>query len=197
MGETELMSEPEPGIKASYFAGSIEALSALGHEAASRIRETMADELRVHQTMSRADYVPLAWDVKMTHAIHDLGGAQAVRLVNRRAFMLSFEAPLLRPIFQAARTLFGFTPKAFMKLGTKGWQVGTRAMGEMVLVALDEQNALVEHRNLPAIVRDDAIWIESGCGLFEGMFEASAYEGRVTCRVEGGVGVYDIAWWRP
>ncbi|MDP2344143.1 MAG: hypothetical protein Q8O67_24510 [Deltaproteobacteria bacterium] len=186
-------------IKASYFAGNIKALSVLGPEKEAEARRRLKTIVDASDALSRAAWVPVAWDVELTHVLHELGGIRGVRDANKRAMLLSLEGPLMGPLASAAVSMFGPSPRTFIRYISKAWQAGARGMGEMTVPTLGDDNAVVVHRHLPAEVRSDSVWLEGWCGVMEGLYAATRYTGSAFLSLvdddDGGPAArYDLSW---
>jgi hypothetical protein len=140
--------------------------------------------------VSRADWIPVEHDVVLSTVVFDLGGARAVRDVNRAGFLLSLEGPLLRPLFNSAVTIFGLTPRALLKLFQRGWDSGMREGGEVRLLADTTTTATVVHDKY---VGSD-VWREGLAGIIEGMYEATKHTGTVTMTTTKTCATYHCAW---
>lgn len=159
-----------PAIKASHFAAELRALTVLGaREADARAR--LAPVLEEFAVYSRADWVPLAWDKELHHTLFDLGGVDAVHRLNRVTFLESTGGPLFGPLVGGALAVFGVTPRALMKVVPKGWGVASRNLGTFRVPVNDDGVTVVEHVDVPELVRGDDVWAEGQVGIFHGIYE--------------------------
>lgn len=159
-----------PAIKASHFAAEVRALSVLGaREAEARIR--LGPVLERFAALSRADWVPLEWDMELTQTLSDLGGVAAVHEVNRVTFLDSAGGPLLGPLFGGALSVFGVTPRAMLKVVAHGWVAGTRNLGAIKVPVNDDGVTVLDHVDVPDLLHGNVVWAEGQVGLFQGICE--------------------------
>ena len=189
---------PEPSIKASYFKGTLEALDVLGAGPAASVRERLAPIIAACAPMSRLDWVPVSWDQELTRAVNDVGGVTGVRAVNAAAFVASTQTTLLRPLVAAARSIFGLTPAGLVRISAKGWQAGTRHLGDMHVENLTDASAVVLHRALPDVVAGDEVWLKSFCGLLDGLYALTEHTGETAVSIVDGErsARYEMHWRR-
>lgn len=189
-------SPGQPQIKASYFAGNIQALSVLGPREADA-RAHLESVLRGLESLSRLDWVPLSWDIEVTRVAEAMGGLAAVRALNKRAMLLSLEGPLIRPIVAGGVGLFGPTPRTFVRMLSHAWSAATRELGSITVANLNDDGGRVDFVGLPPAALSDAIWLEGFCGVIEGIYETTRHRGSATSpRVVDGVASYDCEWVR-
>lgn len=176
-------------IKASYFATTIAALDVLGPEKAALARERCSESIELLARVSRADWIPVEHDVVLSQVVFDLGGAQAVRDVNRVGFLSSLEGPLLRPLFNSAVSLFGLSPRSLLKLFQRGWDSGMREGGEMRLIEGNNGATMLHDKYVATDV-----WREGFAGIIEGIYEATRHTGAVTMTTTRTCATYHCTW---
>lgn len=185
----------DPLIKASYFAGNVKGLDALGAAGEAAAREQLTRVLQGVEGLSRLDWVPLAWDIEMTRVIFDIAGLAGVRAVNKRSSLMAIEGPLVRPFVNAAVSLLGPTPKGLLKFLPKAWQASTKDMGRIEMAGLGDGAGTVVFEDLPPEVLKDGPWLEGFCGVIEGIYETTRHSGTAPSpRVVGGRVLYDVSW---
>lgn len=167
-----------PFIKASYFQGSVDALSVLGPREAEA-RRRLATIIEGTRHASRADWLPMAWDFELTRVLNDLGGREAVIELNKRSFLAATEGPFLRPVVQGAFRLFGVSPRGILKVVSNAWEAGTKDAGVMTAVSTDT-GAVINHTDVVA----ELIWHETFVGVVAGIYELTGYTGTTTVELE-------------
>jgi hypothetical protein len=185
----------EPAIKTSHFAAELKALSVLGlREAEARAR--LAPVLDQFAALSRADWVPLAWDIELTQTAFDFGGAAAVHQVNRETFLASAGGPLLGPLFGGALSVFGVTPRAMLKVVAHGWVAGTHDLGAIRIPVNDDGVSALEHVDVPEVLHGNDAWAEGQVGLFQGICEFVGHRclSVALSRPSSNVQRYDFTW---
>lgn len=182
-------------IKASYFAGNVAGLAALGPNDEARARQQLSRVIAGFDGLSRLDWVPLRFDLELTRVVHDIGGLRAVRAVNRRSFLQGVEGPLLRPIANAAIALLGLSPRTFLRLLARGWTASTRNLGVIEVKSDSPTAAQLTFRGLPQEALDDALWLEGFCGVEEAIYELIGVRGEAPSPARvGDLAVYQMTW---
>lgn len=185
----------DPLIKASYFAGNIKALDALGKEGEAAARARLVTVLKGFDGLSRLDWVPLSSDVEMTRVIFEIGGLRGLRAVNKRSSLMAIEGPLVRPFVNAAVALIGPTPKGLLKFLPKAWQASTRGLGTIEMTGLGDGAGTIVFEDLPRQLLGDVPWLEGFCGVIEGIYETTRHTGTAPSpRVQDGRVYYDVSW---
>jgi hypothetical protein len=178
-----------PAIKASYFQANVAALELLGPQR-DHIEEIMASEIAATQRASRADWLPMAWDQKLSRVVAEVAGPQAVVVTNRGAFVAAAAGPFLRPIIQGTIRVFGVTPKALLRSVDRAWRAGSKNAGYMD-VEIGESDGWVHHRDMQA----DEVWYLGLVGVLEGILEVTGFEGTATMSLApDGHPVYHCRW---
>jgi hypothetical protein len=178
-----------PAIKASYFQANVAALELLGPLRA-RIEGLMAAEIAATQRASRADWLPMAWDQKLSRIVAEVAGPQGVVVTNRGAFLAASDGPFLRPIIQGTIRVFGVTPRALLRSVDRAWRAGSKNAGYMD-VEIGESEGWVHHRDMKA----DEQWYLGLVGVLEGILELTGFEGTVTMSLApDGHPVYHCRW---
>jgi len=119
-------------------------------------------ELTAYRAASRADWLPMEYDFKLTDVVYDLGGRDAVLALSRASFLAAANAPILRPIVQGTLQVFGVTPRAAVKIVRASWDVGTKDGGQMTTTRTDGHSAAVVFEGINAKFH----WFESFIGVF-------------------------------
>jgi uncharacterized protein (TIGR02265 family) len=178
-----------PEIKASYFRANLDALAVLGNSRAT-VEAQMATEIETTRRASRADWLPMAFDEKLSAVVAEVAGRDGVIATNRAAFLAAAEGPFLRPVVQGALRVFGVTPKGILRHLDNTWDAGTRHAGRMEVV-LGEHEATIHHRGMVAA----EAWHLGFVGLLQGVLELTGFDGTVDMRrADDGHPIYDVRW---
>jgi hypothetical protein len=178
-----------PEIKASYFQASIDAISLLGPRRVE-VEARLAREIEATRMASRADWLPMAWDQKLSAAIASVGGDDAVIACNKASFLAATEGTFLRPFTQAAGRLFGVSPRGMLKHANAAWTAGSRHAGHMV-VTFTAEGATVELVGMHA----EPVWYVGVVGILEGVLALTSHDGSAEMRsATDGHPVYDVRW---
>lgn len=185
-------------IKASYFAGNVQALDVLGPAGEREARQRLGRMLQGFDGLSRLDWVPLAWDIELTRVAVEVGGRlEFARLLNKRSLLLSLEGPLIRPFVQTGVALWGPSPRTFLRFIAKAWAAATRALGTIEVLTLDDDGGTVSFVDLPRECLYDALWLEGFCGVVEGICATTRHQGVVPSpHIVDGRAVYPLRWTR-
>lgn len=178
-----------PEIKASYFSANLDALAVLGEQRAA-VEARMTTELEATRRASRADWLPMAFDQKLSAVVAEVAGRDAVIAANRVAFLAAADGPFLRPVVQGALRVFGVTPKGILRHIDNTWDAGTRHAGRME-VTFGEHEATIHHRGMVA----DEVWLHGFIGLLQGVLELTDCDGAVDMRLaDDDHPVYTLRW---
>lgn len=180
-------------IKASYFAGNVAALAALGPQLEAEARARLAPTIAALHAASRADWLDVEHDLLLSRVVADLAGVEGVHLVNRHSFTSALQAPVLRPLFASAVSLFGLTPRAILRMMPSGWGAGMKDAGA-VYVAFDDDSmgATIEHRDF--IV--EPLWHEGLVGVLLGACDVTEHTGNAAMTMTPRGASYRLRWER-
>jgi hypothetical protein len=179
----------EPQIKASYFRANLDALAVLGEQRAA-VEARMTEEIEATRRASRADWLPMAFDQKLSAIVAEVAGRDAVIATNRVAFLAAADGPFLRPVVQGALRVFGVTPKGILRQIDSTWNAGTRHAGRMEVI-LGEREATIHHRGMVA----DEIWYLGMIGILQGILELTGFDGHADMHLaDDGHPVYTLRW---
>lgn len=179
-------------MRASYLRGNLHAVCWLGADVDARVRARLGPltaQIEQHGT----GWVPCAWDVALSEAIAAEAGVNAVRQVNRDAFVAQFNGPLLGPIFQAATRMFGISPRAILKVARTAWIRAVRHGGTLEVEDHDRE-AVVRWLHAPVLFFSEA-YLAGFRGVFEGVLAAVQAQGDVLIeKSEPGTYVLRLRW---
>lgn len=188
-GGTKLFMASAPEIKASYFRATLEALAILGAHRAE-IEHRMSREIEATLRASRADWLPMAFDQKLSAVVAEVAGRDAVIATNREAFLAAADGPFLRPVVQGALRVFGVSPKGLLRHIDHVWRAGTRHAGYMELT-FGEHEATIHHRAMVA----DEVWHLGFVGLLQGVVQLASLDGKVSMTfADDGHPAYLLQW---
>lgn len=131
----------EPQMRGTYLRANLHAVRSLGADVEARVLARLGNVAA--QVEQSDDWAPCAWDVALSEAIAAEAGINAVRDVNRDAFVAQFHGPLLGPIFLAATRVFGISPRAILKVARAAWTRAVRDAGILDIDLIDEHQAAV------------------------------------------------------
>lgn len=178
-------------IKASYFAGNVAALAALGPDVSAEARRRLPTTIAALESASRADWLSVEHDIALSRVVAELAGVEGVHVVNRHSFTQALHAPVLRPLFASAVSLFGLTPRAILRVMPSGWGAGMKDAGTVHVTFDDDgHGAQVEHRDF--IV--DAIWHEGLVGVLLGACDVTEHTGTATMSMTPAGARYRLRW---
>lgn len=178
-----------PEIKASYFRANLDALAVLGDKRAA-VEARIAPEIEATLRASRADWLPMAFDEKLSAVVAEVAGRDGVIATNRVAFLAAAEGPFLRPVVQGALRVFGVTPKGILRHLDNTWDAGTRHAGRMEVV-FGEHEATIHHRGFITA----EVWHLGFVGLLQGILELTGFDGAVDMTfADDGHPVFHCRW---
>jgi hypothetical protein len=165
-------------IRASYLQGNLTGVGALGADVLTQVRSKLgAETLARIEGANRLEWLPMALDVELTHAVFAVAGNAGVRRYNREGFKKSFEGPLLAPILGAATRLFGLSPHGLSKAIPAAFSAATRGFGVLVSEKVDARTLAMEQRDIPADLAGDDVYFDGFIGVLEGTLDVTRRTG--------------------
>ncbi len=187
-----------PEIKVSYLRGNLQALDALSTSQRRDAQARLANVMTAVDLKTRLEWAPIDWDIEISRVVVDVAGLAAIRAVNKRSMLLSLEGPLIRPFVTTGVALWGPSPSTFLRFIAKAWTAATRNVGDIEVRNRADGEAVLAFTRLPTICRSDPAWLESNCGVVEGIYAATRHTGTVSSpRHDGDDVVYDMRWQVP
>ena len=170
-------TEVWPGDAAAIHA-------ALGPDALARLDATPGYE-----------WVPLAFEVAIVHAVHALHGDEGARRLGREIGLAGPQHPLLRPLVMATLGMLGRRPSALLEVAVSAWRVATRDAGGAARVLPSHGGAALELLNLPEVLRERPFLLRIG-GATEALFELAGLRTAVEVEWEEGASsaVLRLSW---
>lgn len=185
-----------PEIKVSYLRGTLQALDALQPFHRRRAEERLARVITALEKHTRLEWAPIEWDIEISRVVVDIAGLAAIRAVNQRSMLLSIEGPLIRPFVTTGVALWGPSPSTFLRFIAKAWTAATRNVGALEVRGRAEGQAVLVFAGSPPLCHD-AAWLESNCGVVEGIYTATRHTGTVSSAVRHGDEFHYEMRWRP
>lgn len=171
----------QPQMKAGHIKQNL----VLGEElAGARVEDFRrvlgAKAIEEIESVSKVAWLPVALDIHLNHAIEEICGPGSNRARSRASTHESLSGGLLGPLVEGVRRVFGLNPSSVMKVLPRGWGALYRNCGVAKVVKLDDKRAAVDFRELPPLVVNDAIYLDSVAGGFHALLDICAVEGDVT-----------------
>ncbi|MEM1415356.1 MAG: hypothetical protein AAGH15_10660 [Myxococcota bacterium] len=175
------MSAPGPLMRARSAQEFLRFLAREEPAAISRIRARLDPQVLAEVEAS----IPTAWIAppRIAEATMAELGETRLKELMRRFFPSHLEAPLLRGFAQTAQRLFGLGPETAFWVYAKGWAHMNRNAGSARVEKLGPGRARFHLEDLPASVLSDRAIILAYEGLFTGLLDAMAANGRFRYRV--------------
>lgn len=175
------MSERRPVIRASLVHEDLERLSMFGAAQAASVRAALPVEvlLALEQT-PRAAFLPLEFDVHIVDAVAELLGVDALDRWARESMRASARGPLIRPIVEGARRVFGRTASrmvAHMLPRTFGHLY--RHAGHFERRAASHDTMTFAYRDMPAMIRESPAYLQAIASSMTIALEVVDLDGRV------------------
>jgi len=184
-----------PMMKARYLKSTVAAVGTLAPAAVQQIRLVAKPTIATIEAAAPVEWVSMALDVELTHAVAEVMGRDGVVTVNRTGLRLAMRTPLLRPIVEGARRLFGFTPAALLHVCPRAYAAVTRNAGQMSVKKLDLRDYLVTFEDLPELFAADDEYLAGYDGLAQGVVDAFDLEPIVeNTRIDATRVQYRIQW---
>ncbi len=132
---------------------------------------------------SGVEWLPVAWNVALTRAIHDALGVERFRRFFRAEQLESFRGPLLKYVVDGVIHLLGIDLGSWVRWIPKGWGLVFRDCGSWSVGAVEPGRATLLLDALPPECFDDAVWHDSVAASLEALLDLASSDGSLT--VEG------------
>jgi hypothetical protein len=154
-----LVAEEEDPYRSRFFA-----------QLDASLRETI-------ESASRVAWIPLANYVRLADILQETFGATRADAYYRRAFVASFDTPLLKPIFELGARLVGLTPATAVRWIPKGWAIAFKNAGALTGEVLGPGRARLVYTDLPALFTASEGWLLSCPSSAYGVYDFLRVEG--------------------
>lgn len=184
-------------MRASHIRSNLEELEQFGGPTAERVRARIAKSTFVAiEDAASVAWLPVEIDIDITRAVFDELGPKAVRKWSRDALVRSTEGPLLRPIIDGTRSLFGLTPHTLLKLMPRGFDLVYRGCGGLRYEEESEHACVLHHTGVPATFFDGEAYLEGMAGGFEAAILLGGADGTVelSSHRSAGTARYRAVW---
>lgn len=187
-------------MRASHLRSNLEEINRMPEPQRSEIRARIAPSVleQVANSTSVA-WLPIESDMDITRAVVAVLGREGNRVWSRDALLRSATGPLLKPIFDGARSVFGVSPHALYKIVPRGFTLVYRGMGDVNYELVGPQHARLVQSDLPAVMLDAVWYLDGIAGAFEAGFAIFGASGEVTLSVDPvkRIATYDAQWQDP
>src|SRR5688500_17018352 len=104
-------------MRASHIRSNLEEINRMSEPQRSAIRSKISPQ-RLEQIANSASvaWLPIECDMDLTFAVFSVLGASGNRRWSRDAMVRSAAGPLIKPLLDGARSVFGVTPHALFKI---------------------------------------------------------------------------------
>lgn len=183
-------------MRGSHIRANLQEIDALGAVAAEVRRRIPAAILAEVDASTSVAWLPVECDLAITRAVVDVVGVPGVRAWSRNALVRSAEGPLLRPLIQGARALFGLSPHGIYKVAPRGFAAIYRDAGSLRYTSSGPNAAKLVHTDVPEQLLAVPWYLEGIAGAFEAAYEMFHLEGRVDMDIGSDGTVVYLATWR-
>jgi hypothetical protein len=169
-----------PRILAGFVQGTLAAVSAQDAALGERVRARLAPATRERLAgASRIAWVPLDFDVELTHAIYAELGPVRARELFRRNLSGALESPVLRSLAQGALRLFGASAERLFGWAPKVYGQLYRDAGEMRFTLDEPGSARLELSRLPQAVANSRDYLDGMAAAVAAGFDFVGVKGEV------------------
>jgi hypothetical protein len=165
---------------AGFVQSSLEAIDdvdvGLGREVRERLKR---DTLNAIDSASAIALIPVDLDVELTECFFAVAGSLRARRALRENLRQSCDKPLLRPLLDGARALFGRSLVRAITWAPKVWGLIYRDAGEMVVASREEGCVRLELRDIPLVIAASPNYLLGSAETFAGFFDVAGVTGAV------------------
>jgi hypothetical protein len=165
---------------AGFVQSSLEAIddidAGLGREVRRRLER---DTLAAIESASAIALIPVALDVELTDCFFEVAGEGRARRALRENLRQSCDKPLLKPVLDGARVLFGRSLVRAIAWAPKVWGLIYRDAGEMRVAAREERCVRLELRDIPRVIAESPNYLVGSAETFAGFFDVAGVTGSV------------------
>lgn len=184
-------------IRASQLRANLEEINRMPEPGRSEIRRLIGEAtLEDIANSASVAWLPVEYDMTITRAVVDVLGHEGNRRWARDALLRSATGPLLKPVFDGARAVFGVSPHALYRIIPRGFGLIYRGAGEVEYEQLGERHARLVHAELPALLSGAPWYLEGIAGAFEAGYAIFGGQGDVDLVVDpvARTATYEVRW---
>lgn len=169
-----------PRMLAGFVQSSLESIDDIDRALGRAVRERLKpDTLHAIESASAIALIPVDLDVELTECFFNVAGGERACLALRENLRQSFDKPLLRPLLDGARAIFGSALVRAVSWAPKVWGLVYRDAGEMVVAARGAQRVLLELRDIPLVIAASASYLQGSAATLAGFFDVAGVKGDV------------------
>lgn len=184
-------------MRASQLRANLEEINRMPEPGRSEIRRLIGEPTLEHIANSASvAWLPIEFDLTITRAVIDVLGAEGNRRWARDALLRSATGPLLKPVFDGARAVFGVSPHALYRILPRGFGLIYKGAGEIEYQQVGERHARIVHTGVPALLCAAPWYLESIAGAFEAGYAVFGGQGDVQLVVDpvAHTATYEVRW---
>jgi hypothetical protein len=106
-------------------------------------------------------------------------GAQGAREFFRAMVSAEYQTDTFRSFLASIARLLGLTPKNYVKMAPRGWELVFKNCGVFRALDREQQQAWLEYTDIPAACLQNDLWIESVRSSFYSAFDLTGVPGEV------------------
>lgn len=169
-----------PRMLAGFAQSALDAIDDVDCGLAQKVRKQLKREtLDAIESPSPIALISVDLDIELTECLFAVAGPDRARFALRESLRQSFDKPLLRPVVDAARAVFGSSLLATVSWAPRVWALIYRDAGEMRVQERGRGRLCLELVDIPLAIAASRNYLDSWAETFAGFFDVAGIEGRV------------------
>ena len=142
------------------------------------------------------DWISIEHEHWITTATFEHFGADATGFFRDVVVRRLAETPLLRPLMQQARRLFGIDPGTYLRISPRAFGLMFRGFGELAMVERGPHHAVLELSSCHPLVFEYPGYVPSWTGAMAATLDFAMARGTATCELDraGSSARYTVRW---
>jgi len=169
-----------PRMLAGFVQSALDAIDDFDCDLGREVRERLKrDTLRAIDSASPLALVSVDLDVELTECFFAVAGWERAQAALRENVRRSFDQPLLRPLLDGARAIFGGSLMKSLSWAPRVWNLIYRDAGEMAVRERGPGRLCLEVTDIPLAIGASRNYLAGSAATFAGFFDLAGVEGKV------------------
>ncbi|KIG14517.1 hypothetical protein DB30_06744 [Enhygromyxa salina] len=169
-----------PSIRAIQVVHSLRALELVsGGEHERALRRMRPESLARIRDARRFDWLPVALDVELSHAVADEFGPVVAAARSRQSLGQSTGTPLLRPFIDGVVKLFGLEPSSMFRQVPLGWNAVYRDAGRMRYEVSSGADRSLIYEDVPVVILESRVYLDAIASALHSLLDLCNADGAI------------------